>query len=161
MKRREFIKLQPGDRVLCGGNWREVTGIDLKKGTVSYNVPAEIFYKQAKLKPKETREKCLFKQMHGLTTLQIAEATGKSHTAVLMDVYALMGQGVQGFDHEMSKCDQERPKGFPKNMDLYSLTLKGCLILASGYEARLREKVISKLEEANADGLPEETDDNQ
>ena len=79
----------------------------------------------------------------GMTSLQIAEVTGKQHKEVLRDIRNLLSQGVAERNFALGdykdKNNQSRP--------MYHLTPKGCLILASGYDVILREKIIDKLEE--------------
>lgn len=78
-----------------------------------------------------------------MSSLQIAEITGKRHDAILRDIRNLLQQGVaahnfvEGTYKDANK--QDRP--------CYYLTKKGCLILASGYDAKLREKIIDRWEE--------------
>lgn len=78
----------------------------------------------------------------GMTSLEIAEVTGKQHAHVMRDIRNLLSQGVAesnfGLGSYTDANGQERP--------LFNLTPKGCLILASGYDAVLREKIIDRLE---------------
>lgn len=77
-----------------------------------------------------------------LTSLDIAETTGKQHAHVMRDIRVLIEQGVDqsnfGLVEYTDKKGEKRP--------CYRLTPKGCLILASGYDALLREKIINRLE---------------
>lgn len=77
-----------------------------------------------------------------MTSLEIAEVTGKQHAHVMRDIRNLLSQGVAesnfGLGSYTDANGQERP--------LFNLTPKGCLILASGYDAVLREKIIDRLE---------------
>ena len=86
-------------------------------------------------------------QVQGMTSLQIAEATGKNHKEVLRDIRKLLEKGVN--ERNFAPVDYIDKKGEPRPM--YSLTPKGCLILASGYDPVLREKIIDKLEELQAE----------
>lgn len=78
-----------------------------------------------------------------MTSLEIAEITGKKHAHVMRDIRSLIEQGVNesnfGLVNYKDKKGEVRP--------MFELTPKGCLILASGYDALLREKIINKLEE--------------
>ena len=78
-----------------------------------------------------------------MTSLQIAEVTGKNHKDVLRDIRNLIERGASERNFALGdykdKNNQSRP--------MYSLTPKGCLILASGYDVVLRERIIDKLEE--------------
>lgn len=78
-----------------------------------------------------------------MTSLEIAEVTGKRHDAVLRDIRNLLKQGVAAHNFvETSYTDKSNRKS-----PCYELTKKGCLILASGYDALLREKIINRWEE--------------
>lgn len=78
-----------------------------------------------------------------ISSIEISELTGKQHFNVMRDIRDLLEQGVAKFNFELGsyidKNNQRRP--------CYNLTQKGCLILASGYDALLREKIINRWEE--------------
>lgn len=78
-----------------------------------------------------------------MTSLEIANITGKNHAHVMRDIRALLDQGVNesnfGLVNYKDKKGEIRP--------CYELTKKGCLILASGYDALLRERIINRWEE--------------
>lgn len=78
-----------------------------------------------------------------MTSLEIAEITGKLHSHIMRDIRTLLDQGVNesnfGLVNYKDKKGELRP--------CYELTKKGCLILASGYDALLREKIINRWEE--------------
>lgn len=78
-----------------------------------------------------------------MSSLQIAEVTGKRHDAVLRDIRNLLEQGVGRHNFVESSYLNSQNKMQP----CYSMTIKGCLILASGYNALLREKIINRWEE--------------
>ena len=86
-------------------------------------------------------------QVKGMTSLQISEVTGKMHKHVLRDIRNLLEQGVSETNFGLSSYKQEQPNGGTKDVVMYELTPKGCLILASGYNPVLREKIVDKLEE--------------
>lgn len=75
--------------------------------------------------------------------MEVAELTGKRHDSVLRDIRNILQQGVaahnfvEGYYKDANQ--QDRP--------CFNLTKKGCLILASGYDAVLREKIINRWEE--------------
>ena len=83
----------------------------------------------------------------GMTSLEIAEVTGKAHRGVMRDIRNLLEQGVSQHNFVLSSYKQPQPNGGYKDVPCYNLTPKGCLILASGYDALLREKIINRLEE--------------
>ena len=99
-------------------------------------------------------------RVQGMTSLQIAEVTGKNHAHVMRDIRNLLEQGVN--ESNFGLVDYKDKKGEMRPM--YELTPKGCLILASGYDPVLREKIVDKLEEyqqaerANMIALPNFTD---
>lgn len=77
------------------------------------------------------------------TSLEIAEVTGKRHDSVLRDIRNLLSQGVDAHNFvETSYTDKAN-----RQQKCFTLTKKGCLILASGYDALLREKIINRWEE--------------
>lgn len=81
-----------------------------------------------------------------MTSLQIAEITNKRHDAVLRDIRNLLEQGVQAHNFVELFNIRQLPNGGSKQEPYYELTKKGCLILASGYNALLREKIIDRWE---------------
>ncbi len=78
-----------------------------------------------------------------MTSVEIAEVTGKRHDSVLRDIRNIISQGVDAHNFvETSYTDKAN-----RQQKCYMLTKKGCLILASGYDALLREKIINRWEE--------------
>lgn len=86
-------------------------------------------------------------KIQGMTSVEIAEVTGKKHAHVLRDIRNLLGQGVSESNFGLSSYQQQQPNGGVKEVTMYELTPKGCLILASGYDPVLREKIVNKLDE--------------
>ena len=82
-----------------------------------------------------------------ISSLEIAELTGKRHDAILRDIRNLLNQGVNA--HNFVEVEYTDKKG--EKRPCYELTKKGCLILASGYDAKLREKIIDRWEELERD----------
>lgn len=82
-------------------------------------------------------------EQQAMTSVEIASLTGKQHKNVMRDIRSLLNKGVNELNFELvmyvDNKGQERP--------MYKLTPKGCLILASGYDPILREKIINRLEE--------------
>lgn len=84
----------------------------------------------------------LIPNLKGMTSLEIAEVTGKRHDAILRDIRNLLKQGVAAHNFvETSYTDKSN-----RQSPCFNLTPKGCLILASGYDAVLRERIIDRLE---------------
>lgn len=78
-----------------------------------------------------------------MTSLEIAEVTGKRHDSILRDIRNILSQGVDSHNFvETSYTDKSN-----RQQKCYTLTKKGCLILASGYDVILREKIINRWEE--------------
>lgn len=89
-----------------------------------------------------------------MSSRQVAELTGKLHAHVMRDIRNLLDQGVGESNFGLSSYMSEQNKELPE----YQLTKKGCLILASGYDAVLREKIIDRweeLEQANKQTTPQ------
>ena len=78
-----------------------------------------------------------------MTSVEIAEITGKEHKNVLVDVDNLLEKGVSRLNFQPSNYTTDRGKTYR----CFELTKKGCLILASGYDAVLREKIINRWEQ--------------
>jgi Rha family phage regulatory protein len=81
-----------------------------------------------------------------MSSLEIAELTGRTHKNVIRDIKNLLKQGVSELNFELSSYKQQQPNGGTKEVPMFNLTKKGCLILASGYNAVLREKIIDRWE---------------
>jgi len=78
-----------------------------------------------------------------MTSIEIAEVIGKEHKNVMRDIRNILGQGVNGLNFEPVEYKDRKGEARP----MYRLTKKGCMILASGYDALLREKIIDRWEE--------------
>lgn len=78
-----------------------------------------------------------------MTSLEIAEVTGKEHKNVMRDIRSILEQGVNQLNFELVEYPDKKGELRP----CYNITKKGCLILASGYDALLREKIINRWEE--------------
>ena len=82
-------------------------------------------------------------KIQGMTSVEIAEVTGKQHAHIMRDIRNLLERGVN--ESNFGLVEYKDKKGETRPM--YQLTPKGCLILASGYDPVLREKIVNKLEE--------------
>ena len=85
----------------------------------------------------------LIKVQETMSSLEIAGITGKAHSNVMRDIRSLLEQGVNQINFEAVEYTDKKGEKRP----CYNLTKKGCLILASGYDAKLREKIIDRWEE--------------
>lgn len=77
-----------------------------------------------------------------MSSLEVAELTGKQHAHIMRDIKNLLKQGVSESNFGLASYKDEQGKERP----CYELTKKGSLILASGYNAVLREKIIDRWE---------------
>lgn len=75
-----------------------------------------------------------------MSSLEIAELTSKQHAHVMRDIRNLLSQGVAESNFGLAEYSDNQGKPRP----CFNLTKKGCLILASGYDAVLREKIIDR-----------------
>jgi Rha family phage regulatory protein len=105
-------------------------------------------------------ELILNEQRQTISSVEIAELIGKMHKHVLRDIRNLLEQGVNETNFGLVEYKDKKGETRP----MYELTPKGCLILASGYDPVLREKIVTKLEEyqmkerSNMIALPNFTD---
>lgn len=93
----------------------------------------------------------------GITSIEIAEITGKRHDNVVRDIRNILSKGVSVLNFEETSYKQQMPNGGVKEIPYFLLTPKGCLILASGYDALLREKIVNRLEELEIQSRENET----
>jgi Rha family phage regulatory protein len=77
-----------------------------------------------------------------MSSMEISELTGRPHKNVIRDIKNLLKQGVSELNFEPTSYQDK----FNRQKPCYNLTKKGCLILASGYNAVLREKIIDRWE---------------
>lgn len=77
-----------------------------------------------------------------MSSLEIAEATGKNHQHILRDIDALLQQGVDASNFGLTSYTDKANR----QQRMYQLSKKGVMILASGYNAILREKIINRWE---------------
>jgi Rha family phage regulatory protein len=87
-----------------------------------------------------------------MSSLEIAEITGKQHQHIMRDIRSLLEQGVDasnfGLTSYTDKANRQKP--------CYQLTKKGSLLLASGYDALLRERIIDRWEVLETERVSEE-----
>ena len=65
----------------------------------------------------------------------------------MRDIRSLLEQGVSQSNFGLSSYQQAQPNGGHKDVACFNLTKKGCLILASGYDVKLRERIIDRWEQ--------------
>ena len=84
-----------------------------------------------------------------MTSLQIAEITGKTHSNVMRDIRNILEQLEEKhkFNFELMFKITKLGNNAERKDPYYLLTKKDCLLLASGYDANLRAKFINRWEE--------------
>ena len=84
-----------------------------------------------------------FHETEYMSSLEIASVTGRKHFHVMRDIRKLLEQGVNQSNFGLVEYTDKKGE----QRSCYNLTKKGCLILASGYDALLRERIIDRWEE--------------
>lgn len=79
-----------------------------------------------------------------MTSLEIAELTGKDHRNVVRDIEGQLGQLKE---ISLLKFEQSYTNARGRTYKMYRLPKREVLILISGYSVQLRAKIIDKLEE--------------
>lgn len=79
-----------------------------------------------------------------MTSLEIAELTGKEHRNVLRDIEEQLGQLKE---ISLLKFEQSYTNARGRTYKMYRLPKREVLILIAGYSVQLRAKIIDKLEE--------------
>ncbi len=79
-----------------------------------------------------------------LTSLEIAELTGKEHRNVTRDIETYLEKVVKGGVLKFEQCYQSPKNG--QSYKCYCLPKREVLILVSGYSVELRAKIIDRLE---------------
>lgn len=81
-----------------------------------------------------------------MTSLQIAEITGKTHSNVMRDIRNILEQLEEKhkFNFELMFKITKLGNNAERKDPYYLLTKKDCLLLASGYDANLRAKIINR-----------------
>ena len=84
-----------------------------------------------------------------MTSLQIAEITGKTHSNVMRDIRNILEQLEEKhkFNFELMFKITKLGNNAERKDPYYLLTKKDCLLLASVYDANLRAKIINRWEE--------------
>ena len=84
-----------------------------------------------------------------MTSLQIAEITGKTHSNVMRDIRNILEQLEEKhkFNFELMFKITKLGNNAERKDPYYLLTKKDCLLLASGNDANLRAKIINRWEE--------------
>ena len=80
-----------------------------------------------------------------ITSLEVAELTGKQHKNVLADIRNILSQMDEINQLNFQPVKYKDAKGEERPM--FNLTKEGCLCLVSGYDANLRMKIINRWKE--------------
>lgn len=89
----------------------------------------------------------MFKESQVITSLEIAELTGKKHHHVMRDIRNILEDLEDLSNKDLSNFGQNSyTDSYGRSQDMYVLTQKGALLLASGYDTVLRYKIIDRLE---------------
>lgn len=83
-------------------------------------------------------------EVQTMTSLQVAEVTGRLHSNVMRDIRNLLDQLEDKAQFSFELGSYQDANG--QNRPCYILTKKDCLLLASGYDANLRAKIINRWE---------------
>ena len=80
-----------------------------------------------------------------MSSKDISMVTGKDHSNIMRDIRNIIEklEDKGAFSFELSSYKSEQNKDIP----MYLLDKKACLLLASGYDANLRAKIINRWEE--------------
>lgn len=80
-----------------------------------------------------------------ITSLEVAELTGKRHDNVLADIRNILSQMEE--NNRLNFQETSYTDSRNRKQTCYSLTKEGCLCLVSGYDANLRMKIINRWKE--------------
>lgn len=88
-----------------------------------------------------------------MTSVEIAELTGKQHAHVMRDIRAMLGElhgegGVSNFGD--TQTNPQNKQSYP----IYRLPKRETLILVSGYSTAMRAKIIDRWQELEAAAAP-------
>ena len=87
-----------------------------------------------------------------ITSLEVAELTGKNHKEVLRDIRNILSQLEDGAERNFALSEYKDSTG--RTLPCYRLTKEGCLCLVSGYDANLRMKIINRWKELELQAQP-------
>ncbi len=79
----------------------------------------------------------------GITSLQIAEETGKDHGNVLKDIRRML----EGLEIDAVRFNSIYKDAYNRDKPMFVLPRREAMILASGYNVKLRAAIIDKLDE--------------
>ena len=80
-----------------------------------------------------------------ISSLEVAELTGKQHKHVLTDIRNILSQLDENAQPNFRLSEYKDSTG--RTLPCYRLTKEGCLCLVSGYDANLRMKIINRWKE--------------
>ena len=88
-----------------------------------------------------------------ITSLEVAELTGKRHDQVLRDIRNIISQLDEIGRHNF--VETSYTDSWNREQTCYRLTKEGCLCLVSGYDANLRMKIINRWKELEQQNQPQ------
>ena len=80
-----------------------------------------------------------------ITSLEVAELTGKEHKHIMRDIRNIVSQLGEGGETNFGLTSYT--DSWNREQTCYRLTKEGCLCLVSGYDANLRMKIINRWKE--------------
>ena len=115
------------------------------------NINQSLF--ETKAVPKATDQLMSVQTEQTITSLEVAELTGKQHAHIMRDIRNIVSQIDEinqsnfGLVYYTDAKGEERP--------MFNLTKEGCLCLVSGYDANLRMKIINRWKELELQNQPQ------
>ena len=107
---------------------------------------------EAKAVSKATDQLMSVQTEQTITSLEVAELTGKNHKEVLRDIRNIISQMDEINQRNFAPVKYKDAKGEERPM--FNLTKEGCLCLVSGYDANLRMKIINRWKELELQAQP-------
>ncbi|KQO74708.1 hypothetical protein ASF20_04590 [Methylobacterium sp. Leaf88] len=89
-----------------------------------------------------------------MSSLEIAERTGKRHPDVKRDIRTMFAHLGEAGEQFCSTAWIDGPNHSRRNIGIYSLPKRECLILVSGYSVELRAAIIDRWQELEAQQAP-------
>ena len=87
-----------------------------------------------------------------ITSLEVAELTGKRHDHVMRDIRNIISQLDEIALPNFGVSEYKDSTG--RTLPMFNLTKEGCLCLVSGYDANLRMKIINRWKELELQNQP-------
>ena len=85
-----------------------------------------------------------------MSSLEIAELTGKEHKNVMRDIRVMLGELEGALSFELTHVNPQNGQSYP----IFNLPKREALILVSGYSVAMRAKIIDRWQELEAKQNP-------